>query len=68
MDIYVVQDGSKIVGASTRVQGAEEIRANRALLLADQLHHGDRGGSWSRSQAIIYERQQIVNTELQDAE
>jgi hypothetical protein len=68
MDVYIVLDGSTIVAVSARLQGAEERRANRALLLADQLHHGDRGGGWSRSQAIIYDRQQIITMQLQDAE
>lgn len=66
MDIYVVMDGMTLVGASAAMQGAEVLRADRALLLADRLHHGDRGGGWNRSQQIIYDRQKIVNLELQD--
>lgn len=55
------RDGYTVVGASARLQGAELIRADRCLLLADQLHHG-----WSRSQQIIYDRMKVITTQLED--
>lgn len=68
MDIYVVLDGYVLVGASASLQGAEVLRADRALVLADRVHHGNRGGGWSRSQQLIYDRQRVENTDLRDVE
>lgn len=61
-DIYIVQYGTRIVGASTKLQGAESIRTDEARRIAADLdgnvRHEDYHGA--------YDRLRIVNTELQD--
>ena len=69
MDIYVVLDGPVLVGASARLQGAELLRSEWAVKLASQMVPVvPRGPVWEARRRVIYDRQQIVNTELQDAE
>ncbi|AKF14421.1 hypothetical protein SEA_PHAYONCE_61 [Mycobacterium phage Phayonce] len=70
MDIYVVTDGARVVGASARLQGAELIRADaargqRAFWLA---HGRDPERQADEAERTAYDRMQIVNTELQDAD
>lgn len=57
-DIYVVLDGRRVIGASTRLQGAEVIRVNEAKRLT-------RFDS-SAAEQQAYRRIEIVNTELDD--
>lgn len=65
MDVYVVLDGPVLVGVSAKLQGAELLRSDWAQkLAAQQCLPGDTGPL----ERVIYDRQQIVNTELQDAE
>lgn len=66
MDIYVVLDDRRVVGASTRYQGAEVIRADEARRLAGSAY---KVGAWTHHHTYqsVYDRLDIVNTELQDA-
>ena len=76
-DIYVVTDGPHVVGASTRLQGAELIRADearriandsiggRALGLADPAHVS---ASWRDTYRVTYDRMTVTNVELADEE
>ncbi|APD19289.1 hypothetical protein SEA_GODPHATHER_60 [Mycobacterium phage GodPhather] len=78
MDIYVVLDGARVVGASTRLQGAELIRSDEAKRLVtarDAETLSRRGtmhgwGLWTDAdkERWFYDQMQIVNTELQDME
>ena len=74
MDVYVVVDweARTVVGVSAREQGGEVIRIDHACLLATKacppIGEGHDRGKWTRTRDEIYDRQQIVNTELQDAE
>ncbi|AVO21762.1 hypothetical protein SEA_JEON_59 [Mycobacterium phage Jeon] len=61
MDIYVVLDGARVVGASARLQGAELIRADEARRLA-------AASTIPADEAALQKRMLIVNTELQDME
>lgn len=62
MDIYIVQYGTRIVGASAKLQGAENIRADEARRIAADpygyVSYEDYQGA--------YDRIRIVNTELED--
>ena len=62
MDIYVVTDGSRVVGASTKWQGAELIRITEA----QHLHHTPPGHG--RGVQDYYDRMTITNIDLQDIE
>lgn len=69
MDIYVVLDGPVLVGASARLQGAELLRvewADREIRKA--WPDGPLPADLRSMRDRIYKRQQIVNTELRDAE
>lgn len=70
MDIYIVLDGQRVVGASTRLQGAEVIRANEAKRLgAWWLDHGTDAERQAREmEQQAYDRMRVVNTELQDTD
>lgn len=69
MDVYVVLDGGILVGVSAKLQGAELLRGNRAVKLADQAYtKGSDTPDWRSLERQFYDRQQIVNTDLQDAE
>lgn len=80
MDIYVVMDGARVVGASARLQGAELLRSDHAAALADRAvnkladralrtWNGDRSiDVWQTENRIAYEGTRIVNKELQDVE
>lgn len=80
MDIEIVLDGTRVVGASTKRQGAELIRIEEATRIADRvLHHradlvcrtwnGDRSSSaWQTENKVAYEGMTITNTELQDVD
>lgn len=66
-DVYVVLDGARVVGASTRLQGAELIRANEADRQARVCYPDPEDDSWWRDKSRrVYDRMCIVNTELQD--
>lgn len=71
MDIEVVLDGQRVVGASTRKQGAELIRANEARRLAvaqtpTTKPTGELVRLRNELERAAYHRMTIVNTELQD--
>lgn len=69
MDIYVVLDGPVLVGVSARQQGAELIRMEWADALAEEKHpEATEAVLHHSTYAEIYDRQQIVNTELRGAE
>lgn len=69
MDVYVVLDGPVLVGVSAMLQGAELLRADWAVKQADQaVPVGRDTAAWEARERVVYDRQQIVNTELQDAE
>lgn len=74
-DIYVVTDEHRVVGASTRLQGAELIRADEAKRAADASNGGRAPGladpahvsaAWRTTYRCAYDRMNITNTELQD--
>lgn len=70
-DIYVVQDGTRIIDrASTKLQGAELIRAEEADRIADQVTPPSVGGresmTWKAERRHAYDRMTIANIELQD--
>ena len=62
MDIYIVMEGARVVGASAKLQGAELLRSEQSALLAKQRV---RYNTEQMAQAI-YNRMQIVNVNLQD--
>ena len=67
MDIYVVMDGARVVGASTRLQGAGLIRVDAANRWAYEYLEGApdlRRGCYNAA----YHRMRIENIELQDWE
>ena len=75
MDNYIVLDGDRVVGASTRLQGAELIRADEARLVANESIGGRLPGladpahvsaSWRQVYGATYDRMTVTNTELQD--
>ncbi len=77
MDIYIVIDESRVVGASARLQGAELIRAKAAVESADsgaRVRAGlppsvipDRESeAWRAGHRVAYDRLRIENNELQD--
>ncbi|BBC28673.1 hypothetical protein [Mycobacterium phage PR] len=78
MDIYVVLDGARVVGASTRLQGAELIRADEAKRLVTATDPETRhrqgtmhgSGLWTDQdkERWFYDRMTITNTELLDME
>lgn len=69
MDIYVVVDGSRVVGASARLQGAELIRANESEQL---VFHGIGPDATADDRAAAvtatYNRMRIENVELRDVD
>lgn len=65
MDIYVVLDEGSLVGAAAAPQGAELIRADHAAEAAGQYIEP---AFYDDMYRLVYDRQQIINTELQDAE
>ncbi|AHG24378.1 hypothetical protein PBI_MICHELLEMYBELL_57 [Mycobacterium phage MichelleMyBell] len=69
MDIYVVTDGARVVGASTRLQGAELVRANEAeRLVFYGIGPDATADERAAAVAAVYDRMVIVNTELQDGD
>lgn len=69
MDIEIVLDGTRVVGASTKKQGAEVIRIEEAQRMAknpwafvevERLKRPD--------EREFYDRMTITNTELQDVD
>lgn len=78
MDIYVVTEGRRVVGASARLQGAELIRSDETTRLAtsddpDAIDMRRHLATWnivqpSAIERHIYERLTIHNTELRDTE
>ena len=77
MDVYVVLDGSTFVGVSARLQGAEVLRSDwarkQALATFPDVYvapewAANRRENRERFERVVYERQQIINSELQDAE
>jgi hypothetical protein len=62
-DIYIVRDGSRVIGVSARLQGAELLRAAEARRLGSMNPTDPKG--WER---FYYERIVIENHELQDGE
>ncbi|AEK08805.1 hypothetical protein PBI_HARVEY_53 [Mycobacterium phage Harvey] len=67
-DIYVVIDGSRVVGASTKLQGAELMRANYARAAREfWLAHGTRPEEQAdTAERQTYDRTRVENTELTD--
>lgn len=65
MDIYIVMDRDRVVGASARIQGAEAIRADEASSEAAEF---TSSGVVSDREVYnrAYDRMMIVNTELRD--
>ncbi|MHC9292020.1 hypothetical protein ACRCUN_06105 [Mycobacterium sp. LTG2003] len=71
MDIYIVLDGQRVVGASTRLQGAEVIRARAARqkaldLVPEHAPTPERLQAYNRTERHAYDRMTIANTELED--
>lgn len=66
MDIYVVLDGARLVGASAKLQGAELIRADEARRLVGA--PADEDGVVMLDERTAYDRMRVDNTELQDVE
>lgn len=66
MDIYIVIYGNLVVGASTKLQGAELIRAEEARRHAETL--GLLPVGWTREQVEqgAYNAMTIQNTNLRD--
>lgn len=67
-DIYVVTDGSRVIGASTKLQGAELIRAEYASAARGFWKaHGRRPDEQAdEAERETYARVKIQNTELTD--
>lgn len=69
MDIYVVLDGARVVGASARLQGAELIRADEARRMwRNPWAFAERGATTPPAEAQFYDRLSVVNVELRDLE
>lgn len=79
MDIYIVMDGHRVVGASAALQGAELLRVDEAHRLAtttddsEAQHRRGLMAGWAITapldvEAFFYKNIRIVNTELQDAD
>jgi hypothetical protein len=81
MDTEVVVDWAarRVVGSSTKKQGAELIRADEAAKIADGLIRRERElGShiepdrdteaWKLAYRVAYDRMTVTNTELRDVE
>lgn len=74
MDIYVVLDRDRVVGASTKLQGGELIRAEEAGRLADRRVAGritppvSAGAAYDGYYAQAYDRMRVENVELRDVE
>lgn len=74
--IYVVINHTKVVGASHRLQGAEEIRTDEATRLADETIRSVTCGiglrrnntRWQNEYRIAYDLMTIHPTNLQDDE
>ena len=66
-DIYIVRDYFTIVGVSTRMQGAERIRAEYAARRAD-LIVPDNPKTRELMRQRFYDRTEIENHELQDVD
>ncbi|MEH3142491.1 MAG: hypothetical protein PGN37_20430 [Mycobacterium kyogaense] len=64
MDIYVIAGYGKVFGASARLQGAELIRAEVARAMAV----GQDGKVADEDYRGVYDRLEVVNTELRDLE
>lgn len=65
-DVYIVMDGSRVVGVSARLQGAELMRNDEALRLAEtRFWTGDRGSD-PNDGSEFYDRMRIENHELRD--
>jgi len=69
VDIYVVLDGVRVVGASARLQGAELIRSNESEQLVFY-GIGPEATADERAAAVtaVYNRMRIANVELRDLE
>ena len=66
MDIYIVTDCGRVVGASAKLQGAELIRVDEARRqAADSILLGADQHAYER---VLQEDMRIVNVELQDVE
>lgn len=67
MDIYIVVDCGRVVGASAKLQGAELIRHNEAERLAQaNTHHPTTSRETFARRA--YDRMHIENHELHDTD
>lgn len=69
MDIYAVvqpRDEGRIVGASTKLQGAELIRTDEATRLTNVAHADASKETRAKWHEYHYDRMTIVNIELQD--
>ncbi len=58
MDIYIVMDGARVVGASTKLQGAENIRIDAAR---ERANWGEYACGCGQCIASYYDRMAIVN-------
>lgn len=66
MDIYIVIDCGRVVGASAKLQGAELIRVDEARRqAADSILLGADRQAYER---VLQHGMRIVNVELQDVE
>lgn len=69
-DIYVVQDGNRVVAASTKMQGAELIRADEATRQATAYLRSLPTVRDDKEYTIVhryyYDNLSITNTELHD--
>ena len=62
MDIYIVMDRDRVVGASARLQGAELIRTEEATREASDVDELRKKSYYN----YAYDRMRIVNTHLRD--